>query len=142
MAEGATASEAAHGTLSGIGEIVHILLDIVLPIVLVIAGVFTYSWLGGAVSVASLMTSAKLSQGLANHLAPLVPAAVAFAIGGGFWGALGRQSNLVARAIGRLVGAYFLGVGFGYVLNAAFGNPQSGALDSLIGAAGTTVMSK
>jgi hypothetical protein len=130
---------AAHGALSGLGEVVDILLDIVLPIVLVLAGVFTYSWLGGATSVASLMTQAKLSPSLANHLAPLVPAAIAFSIGGGFWGALGRHSNLVARAIGRLVGAYFLGVGFGYILNAAFGNPQPGVLDSLIGATGQAV---
>jgi len=133
------ATDAAHGALSGIDEIVGILLDLVIPVVLVLAGFFTYSWLGGATSIASLLTSAKLSAGIANHLAPLVPAAIALSIGGAFWGSLGRQKNIVSRAIGRLVGAYFLGVGGGYVLNAAFGNPRAGVLDGLIGSAGSAV---
>jgi hypothetical protein len=138
MAENATAGAGA-AVMSGLDEVVSILLDVVLPIVLVLAGVFTYSWLGGATSIAGLMTQAKLSSGIANHVAPLVPAAIAFSIGGGFWGALGGHKNLIARAIGKLVGAYFLGVGFGYVLNAAFGNPTPGALDKLIGATSDAV---
>jgi hypothetical protein len=140
MPEAAVAG-AASAAMSGIDEVVGILLDVVLPIVLVLAGVFTYSWLGGATSVASLMTQAKLSTSIANHVAPLVPAAIAFAIGGGFWGALGKHKNIIAKAIGKLVGAYFLGVGFGYVLNAAFGNPTPGALDQLIGSTAAAVKS-
>ncbi len=138
MPEDATAG-AAHATMSGIGEIVDVLLDVVLPLVLVLAGIFTYSWLGGATSVASLLTTAKVSSSLANHIAPLVPAAVAFSIGGGFWGALGHQKHIVTRAIGKLVGSYFLGVGGGYVLNAAFGNPVPGVLDGLISGAESAV---
>jgi len=130
---------AASAAMSGIDEVVSILLDVVLPIVLVLAGVFTYSWLGGATSIAGLMTSAKVSPSLSNHLAPLVPAAIGFSIGGGFWASLGHHKNLIARAIGKLVGAYFLGVGFGYILNAAFGNPTPGALDKLIGQASDVV---
>ena len=132
-------AEAGSAALSGINEVVSILVDVVLPIVLVLAGVFTYSWLGGATSVQSLMTQAKLSPGIASHVAPLVPAAIAFAIGGGFWGALGHHKNWIAKAVGKLVGSYFIGVGFGYVLNAAFGNPQPGALDHLIGSTSAAV---
>lgn len=137
MAEATQA--AASAAMSGVDEVLDILLDTVLPIVLFLAGVFTYSWLGGAQSVATLLTSAKLSAGVANHVAPLVPAAIAFAIGGGFWGALGRSGNMISKAIGKLVGSYFLGVGTGYLLNAAFGNISPGVLDNMIGSAGEAI---
>ena len=132
----ADATDAAmHGVTETFDEVLDILLDIVLPLVLGLAGIFTYSWLGGATTVAGLITKAGGSTSLANHVSPLVPAAVGFGIGGGFW-RLGHSKNIIARAIGKLTGSYFLGLGFGYVLNAAFGNPTPGVLDSLIGAAG------
>ena len=131
--------EAGSGAMSTLNEVVGILFDIVLPIVLLLTGIFTYSWLGGASSVAALLTKAGLSSGIANHVAPLVPAAIGFSIGGGFWYSLGRHKNIVAKAIGKLVGAYFLGLGFGYVLNAAFGNVTTGVLDGLITQTGTVI---
>jgi len=136
---GETTQAAASAAMSGVNEIVDILFNTVLPIILFIAGVFTYSWLGGAQSVASLLTNAKLSQGVASHVAPLVPAAIAFSIGGGFWASLGHSGNMIAKGIGKLVGSYFLGVGTGYVLNAAFGNITPGALDKMIGSASDAV---
>ncbi len=129
------AHEAAEAALEGLDEILDVLIDIVLPLVLFIAGVFSYSWLGGATSVATLLTSAKVSSEVANHVAPLIPAAVAFGIGGGFWATLGRGKHVISRAIGRLVGAYFLGVGVGYLINAAYGNLKAGALDKVISGA-------
>ena len=119
------------GGLETLDEVIGVLLDIVLPLVLGLAGVFTYSWLGGAVSVSSIIQKAGVSASIANHVSPLIPAAIGFGIGGAFWG-LGHHANIVAKAIGKLVGAYFLGLGFGYVLNAAFGNPTPGVLDKLI----------
>lgn len=129
------AEAAMHGVTETFDEVLDILLDVVLPLVLGLAGVFTYSWLGGATTVAGLIVKAGGSTSLANHVSPLVPAAVGFGIGAGFW-RLGHSKNFIAKAIGKLTGSYFLGLGFGYVLNAAFGNPQDGVLDKLIADAG------
>ncbi len=141
MPEGATAA-AASAAMEGVDEVIDILIGTVLPIVLFLAGVFTYSWLGGASAVESLLNSTGLSSGISKHVAPLVPAAIAFSIGGGFWMSLGKHKNIIAHAIGRIVGSYFLGVGVGYVLNAAFGNITPGALDNMITSTGQAVRAK
>lgn len=136
MADAEAVAKSAFGAgMETFDEVLNILLDVVLPLVLGLAGVFTYSWLGGATSVASLITQAGGSTSLANHIGPLVPAAIGFGVGGGFW-SLGRSKGIIVKAIGKLTGAYFLGLGFGYLMNAAFGNPTPGALDHLITSAG------
>lgn len=128
------ANQAFHAGEETFDEVLNILLDVVLPLVLGLAGIFSYSWLGGATTVAGLITTAGGSTSLGNHIGPLIPSAVGFAVGGGFW-RLGNHKSIIVRAIGKLTGAYFLGLGFGYLLNAAFGNPTPGMLDQLIGAA-------
>ena len=129
---------ALQGGMETLDEVIGVLLDIVLPIVLGLAGVFTYSWLGGAVAVSSFIQKTGIGSSIAIHVSPLIPAAIGFGIGGAFWG-LGRHKNIVAKAIGKLVGSYFLGLGFGYVLNAAFGNPSPGVLDKLISSTSSAV---
>ena len=123
---------AAKDTLA---EVFDVLVDIVLPIVLALAGILSYSWLGGSQAVASIMSSAGLQPAITSHLAPLVPAGIALGIGGAFWH-LGRgHKSLVVRAIGKLVGSYFLGVGVGYLIAAAMGTTSTGTIDSLVSGA-------
>lgn len=131
--------EIGHAAKSVMEEVFDVLVDIVLPIVLGIAGIMSYSWLGGATAVASIMTSAGLSAGIASHLAPLVPGGIAFGIGGAFWHLGTRNKHIVVRAIGKLVGAYFLGVGGGYLIAAAMGTTTSGTLDSMVSGAQSLV---
>lgn len=125
-------------------ESVEVLLDWTIdyigPLLLGVIGLLggSSAWGGEGLFYKVMTTQFELDAKIAAHVAPLPMLAIFGALGGAFWhlGSKHRgEQHIILRAVGKLAGAYFLGVTIAYAIDTVTGATASnGLLDNVFSA--------